>query len=91
MNMPITDRDQFTESAALSVETITHVQQWNDDLFTLKMTRPASFRFRSGEFVMIGLPQENGKPLLRAYSVASPAYDEELEFLSIIVQDGPLT
>ncbi|NQX96209.1 MAG: ferredoxin--NADP reductase, partial [Erythrobacter sp.] len=91
MNMPITDRDQFTESAAMSVETITHVHQWNDDLFTLKMTRPASFRFRSGEFVMIGLPQENGKPLLRAYSVASPSYDEELEFLSIIVQDGPLT
>ena len=91
MNMPITDRDQFTESAALSVETITYVHQWNDDLFTLKMTRPASFRFRSGEFVMIGLPQENGKPLLRAYSVASPSYDEELEFLSIIVQDGPLT
>jgi ferredoxin--NADP+ reductase len=55
------------------------------------MTRPASFRFRSGEFVMIGLPQENGKPLLRAYSVASPSYDEELEFLSIIVQEGPLT
>jgi ferredoxin--NADP+ reductase len=91
MNMPITDRDQFQESAALTVETITHVHKWNEELFTLKMTRPASFRFRSGEFVMIGLPQENGKPLLRAYSVASPSYDEELEFLSIIVSDGPLT
>ena len=55
------------------------------------MTRPASFRFRSGEFIMIGLPKEDGKPLLRAYSMASPSYDEELEFLSIIVQDGPLT
>ncbi|WP_299193827.1 ferredoxin--NADP reductase [uncultured Erythrobacter sp.] len=88
---PIPPRDAFNESGALSVETITHVHQWNDDLFTLKMTRPASFRFRSGEFVMIGLPKEDGKPLLRAYSVASPSYDEELEFLSIIVQDGPLT
>lgn len=84
-------RDQFTESAALSVETITEVHHWCDGLFSLKMTRPASFRFRSGEFVMIGLPGDNGKPLLRAYSVASPSYAEELEFLSIKVQDGPLT
>ena len=91
MNMPITDRDQFQESGALSVETVTSVHQWNEELFSLKMTRPAAFRFRSGEFIMIGLPQENGKPLLRAYSVASPSYDEELEFLSIIVQEGPLT
>ena len=75
----------------MSVETITHVHQWNEELFTLKMTRPPSFRFRSGEFVMIGLPKDDGKPLLRAYSVACPSYDEELEFLSIIVQDGPLT
>ncbi len=91
MNQPIIDRDQFSESAALSVETITHVHHWTDSLFSLKMTRPASFRFRSGEFVMIGLPGDNGKPLLRAYSVANPSYDEELEFLSIKVQDGPLT
>ena len=88
---PIPPRDAFQESAALFVETITEVHQWNEELFTLKMTRPPSFRFRSGEFVMIGLPKEDGKPLLRAYSVASPSYDEELEFLSIIVQDGPLT
>jgi len=88
---PIPPREAFSESGALSVETITHVHQWNEELFTLKMTRPASFRFRSGEFVMIGLPKDDGKPLLRAYSVASPSYDEELEFLSIIVQDGPLT
>jgi len=84
-------RDQFTESAALTVETVTHVHHWCEGLFSLKMTRPASFRFRSGEFVMIGLPGENGKPLLRAYSVASPSYAEELEFLSIKVPDGPLT
>ena len=91
MTQPTIDRDQFTESAALSVETITHVHHWCDGLFSLKMTRPASFRFRSGEFVMIGLPGDNGKPLLRAYSVASPSYEEELEFLSIKVADGPLT
>ena len=90
MNMPITDRDQFTESAALSVETITHVQQWNSELFSLKMPRPASFRFRSGEFVMIGLVVDD-KPLVRAYSVASPNWAEELEFYSIKVEDGPLT
>jgi len=53
-------------------------------------TRPDSFRFRSGEFVMIGLPVD-GKPLLRAYSIASPNWDEELEFYSIKVDDGPLT
>ncbi|MCL9999103.1 MAG: FAD-binding oxidoreductase, partial [Erythrobacter sp.] len=70
---------------------MTDVHHWCDGLFSLKMTRPPSFRFRSGEFVMIGLPGDNGKPLLRAYSVASPSYAEELEFLSIKVQDGPLT
>ena len=90
-NPPIPPRDMFAESGALSVEEVTDVQRWNDDLFSLKMTRPASFRFRSGEFVMIGLPKDDGKPLLRAYSMASPSYAEELEFLSIIVSDGPLT
>lgn len=88
---PIPPREAFADTGAISVETITHVHQWNDDLFSLKMTRPASFRFRSGEFIMIGLPKDDGKPLLRAYSMASPSYEEELEFLSIIVQDGPLT
>jgi ferredoxin--NADP+ reductase len=91
LNQPTMTRDQFPESAALSIETITYVHHWCEGLFTLKMTRPPSFRFRSGEFVMIGLPGDNGKPLLRAYSVASPSYEEELEFLSIKVQDGPLT
>ena len=55
-----------------------------------RITRPPSFRFRSGEFVMIGLMIE-GKPIYRAYSIASPAWDEELEFFSIKVPDGPLT
>jgi ferredoxin--NADP+ reductase len=78
-------------SASLSVEKVLSVKHWNEHLFSFTITRPASFRFRSGEFVMIGLQGDNGKPLLRAYSVASPAYAEELEFLSIKVQDGPLT
>ena len=54
------------------------------------MTRPAAFRFRSGEFVMIGLPNAE-KPVFRAYSIASPTWDEELEFFSIKVPGGPLT
>ena len=78
-------------SASLSVEKVLSVTHWNEHLFSFTITRPASFRFRSGEFVMIGLQGDNGKPLLRAYSVASPAYAEELEFLSIKVPDGPLT
>jgi ferredoxin--NADP+ reductase len=78
-------------TASLSVEKVLSVHHWNEHLFSFKISRPASFRFRSGEFVMIGLRGDNGKPLLRAYSVASPAWAEELEFLSIKVQDGPLT
>jgi len=67
------------------------VEHWTDTLFSFRVARPASFRFRSGEFVMIGLPKEDGKPLLRAYSIASPAWDDMLEFYSIKVPDGPLT
>ncbi|WP_370273451.1 ferredoxin--NADP reductase [Pseudooceanicola nitratireducens] len=70
---------------------ITYVKHWTDRLFSFRVTRPASLRFRSGEFVMIGLMGDNGRPLLRAYSIASPSWDEELEFYSIKVQDGPLT
>ncbi len=72
-------------------QTVTSVQHWTDRLFSFRVTRPQSLRFRSGEFVMIGLMGDNGKPLLRAYSIASPAWDEELEFYSIKVPDGPLT
>ena len=73
--------------ALLKVRDIAH---WTDRTFSFRCERPASLRFRSGEFVMIGLMVE-GKPLLRAYSICSPAWDEELEFYSIKVQDGPLT
>ncbi|MFN4129702.1 MAG: ferredoxin--NADP reductase [Paracoccaceae bacterium] len=70
---------------------VTAVTHWTDRLFSFRVERPRSLRFRSGEFVMIGLLGDNGKPLLRAYSIASPAWDEELEFYSIKVPDGPLT
>ncbi len=76
--------------AAFNVERITHVHHWNDTLFSFKTTRDASLRFKNGQFVMIGL-EVNGKPLMRAYSIASANYEEELEFFSIKVQDGPLT
>ena len=72
-------------------QTVTSVQHWTDRLFSFRVTRPKSLRFRSGEFVMIGLMGDTGKPLLRAYSIASPAWDDELEFYSIKVPDGPLT
>lgn len=72
-------------------QTVTEVNHWTDRLFSFRVSRPQSLRFRSGEFVMIGLLKDDGKPLLRAYSIASPAWDEELEFYSIKVQDGPLT
>ena len=76
---------------------VTAVTHYTDTLFSFRVTRPATMRFRSGEFVMIGLMGDpdlkTGKqrPLLRAYSIASPAWDDELEFYSIKVQDGPLT
>lgn len=84
-----------TKESAQFVETVLWVKHWTDRLFSFAITRPASFRFRSGEFVMIGLPprEELGekKPILRAYSIGSPSFAEELEFFSIKVPDGPLT
>lgn len=70
---------------------VTEVTHWNENLFSFRVTRPSTLRFRSGEFVMIGLPGENGKPLLRAYSIAAPSWADELEFYSIKVANGPLT
>lgn len=72
-------------------QVVTSVTHWTDTLFSFRVARPASLRFRSGEFVMIGLLKDDGKPLLRAYSIASPSWDDELEFYSIKVPDGPLT
>lgn len=76
--------------AQLIEETVTNVHHWNDSLFSFKTTRGNSFRFENGHFVMLGLEIDE-KPLTRAYSIASPNYDDELEFFSIKVADGPLT
>lgn len=80
----------FPIPANVYAETVVSVKHYTDRLFSFRITRPQSLRFRSGEFVMIGLPNAE-KPVFRAYSVASPAWDEELEFFSIKVPDGPLT
>ncbi|NDB13446.1 MAG: ferredoxin--NADP reductase, partial [Betaproteobacteria bacterium] len=69
---------------------ILDVYHWNDTLFSFKTTRQESLRFRNGHFVMIGL-EVNEKPLMRAYSIASPNYESHLEFLSIKVPNGSLT
>lgn len=74
----------------LTSQTVTSVTHWDDYMFSFRLTRPPSFRFNAGEFVMLGL-MRGEKPLLRAYSMASPTWDEEVEFLSIKVPDGPLT
>ncbi len=78
-------------SGAFFVETVTWVQHWTPSLFSFRTTRDPALRFASGQFVMVGLMKEDGKPLVRAYSIASPAWHEELEFYSIKVPDGPLT
>ena len=75
---------------ALLKEQVTDVKHWTDTLFSFKTTRQSGFRFKNGHFTMIGLETE-GKPLMRAYSIASANYEDELEFFSIKVADGPLT
>jgi ferredoxin--NADP+ reductase len=77
--------------SAFLEETVLSVHHWTDRLFSFTTTRDPALRFSNGHFTMIGLRQENGKPLLRAYSVASANYEVHLEFLSIKVPDGPLT
>ena len=85
MSFPVVDAS--TPDAVRVLE----VRHWTDRLFSFEVERPQSFRFRSGEFVMIGLLNEAGRPLLRAYSIASPFWEESLSFYSIKVPDGPLT
>lgn len=93
----MTEQKPIKPATLPDAQTVTEVQHYTDRLFRFRCTRPQSLRFRSGEFVMIGLMGEPNpktgkqKPLLRAYSIASPSWDEELEFYSIKVQDGPLT
>jgi ferredoxin/flavodoxin---NADP+ reductase len=76
--------------SAFNEERVLSVHHWTDRLFSFTTTRDTAFRFSNGHFTMIGL-RLNGKPLLRAYSIVSPNYEEHLEFLSIKVPDGPLT
>jgi ferredoxin--NADP+ reductase len=76
--------------AAVASERVLDVRHWNDSLFSFRTTRDPGFRFESGHFVMLGLPVD-GRPLLRAYSIASPNWEEHLEFFSIKVPNGPLT
>ena len=71
-------------------ERVTHVHHWNDSLFSFRTTRDPGLRFESGQFLMIGLQLED-RPLMRAYSIVSPSWEEHLEFFSIKVADGPLT
>ncbi|KEA06858.1 ferredoxin--NADP reductase [Rhizobium rhizogenes] len=91
MNAPA-KTEEFVSAvpAGVFAEKVLSVTHYTDRLFRFTMTRPQGFRFRSGEFAMIGL-MVDGKPLYRAYSIASPAWAEELEFFSIKVPDGPLT
>ena len=82
-------------SSAFGTETVLDVRHWTDDYFSFTTTRDDGFRFDNGQFVMIGLPVEQPdgktKPLMRAYSIASANWEEQLEFFSIKVANGPLT
>jgi ferredoxin--NADP+ reductase len=77
--------------SAYTQETVLSVRHWTDSLFSFTTTRSPSFRFSNGQFTMMGLETEAGRPLVRAYSMASPNYEDTLEFFSIKVPDGPLT
>ncbi|MEO1205536.1 MAG: ferredoxin--NADP reductase [Pseudomonadota bacterium] len=76
--------------SAYHEETVLKVHHWTDSLFSFTTTRHEAFRFENGQFTMMGI-ENGGKPLVRAYSMVSPNYEETLEFLSIKVPDGPLT
>ncbi|MGC8202820.1 ferredoxin--NADP reductase [Aliiroseovarius sp. PTFE2010] len=94
---PVTEAPVKAVPTLPDAATVLSVKHWTDRLFSFRVERPQSLRFRSGEFVMIGLMGDPDpktgkvKPLLRAYSIASPNWDQELEFYSIKVPDGPLT
>ena len=89
----VLERARVAAPAPWSPQRVRWVRRWTDYLFSFAIDRPEDFRFRSGEFVMIGLPSLDGagKPTLRAYSIASPSWSDELEFFSIRVEEGPLT
>ena len=85
-----TVRERPKKSSAFLTERVLEIRHYTEKLFSFTTTRSPQFRFESGQFAMIGL-MVDGKPLLRAYSMASPNWDEQLEFFSIKVPDGPLT
>jgi ferredoxin--NADP+ reductase len=90
MSSPAQDLAQPVAPPGFFLETVQTVHHWTDRLFSFTCTRDPTLRFGAGQFAMIGLMVE-GKPLVRAYSMVSPPWEEQLEFLSIKVQDGPLT
>ena len=90
MNIAVAVGTAFPIPDGVHAERVTLVEHYTDRLFRFRITRPSTFRFRSGEFVMIGLPNAE-KPVFRAYSIASPSWDDEIEFYSIKVPGGPLT
>ena len=77
--------------ANLATERVLSVHHWTDSLFSFTTTRDAAFRFKNGHFTMLGLERDDGRPLLRAYSIVSANHEDRLEFFSIKVPDGPLT
>lgn len=83
--------EAFAESKGLFLQTVTWVHHWTPGLFSFRVDRPQSLRFDSGEFVMIGLPTDDGKAVMRAYSIVSPSWEDHLEFFSVKVADGALT
>ncbi|MDF7774843.1 ferredoxin--NADP reductase [Sphingomonas sp. AOB5] len=85
------DLDTIAEARGLYALRVLWVHHWTPDLFSFRVERPQALRFRSGEFIMIGLPGEDGRPLMRAYSLVSPSWEEHLEFFSVKVPNGPLT
>jgi ferredoxin--NADP+ reductase len=90
IDMNLTKPITFAVPEGVYAVSVVSVRHYTDRLFAFRTSRPAGLRFRSGEFVMIGLPNSE-RPIYRAYSIASPAWDEELEFFSIKVPGGPLT
>jgi ferredoxin--NADP+ reductase len=90
IGMNLTKAIEFPVPDGVYAVTVKSVRHYTDRLFAFRTSRPTGLRFRSGEFVMIGLPNAE-RPVYRAYSIASPSWDEELEFFSIKVANGPLT
>jgi ferredoxin--NADP+ reductase len=91
MNLPAAGLGSApSPTRAFNEERVLSVHHWTEDYFSFRTTRRPDFRFENGQFVMIGL-EVNGRPLMRAYSIASANWEDELEFFSIKVPDGALT